>query len=345
VAEPESNLHTSPGLVVIGASAGGLRPLEQLLLTLPTTFNGSVAIVLHLAAGRRSLLASILGRMTRLPVNVPIDGRGWERRQVYVAPPDRHLAVDGDVFRLPAGPKENGYRPAIDVLFRSAAVSQGPRVTGVVLSGSLDDGAAGLREIKAHGGRAAVQDPDDADYSDMPRHALSAVTPDFVGTATDIAAWLGRTRPSGNGREPTGHAARPNGSRNAPDDRTAQAQPRITCPDCHGALHELEDGHQLQYECLIGHRWSPASLASFQANDVEIALSAAVRALEEQAELRRRLMAVSQQRGRALATPSFARQVATSEHYADLIRKIAAELSTSLAQHDDTAPFVPLDID
>jgi two-component system chemotaxis response regulator CheB len=182
-------------LVVVGASAGGVEALRDFVGGLPEDFRAAVLIVLHLPAGGDSALPAILERSTTLPVAGAQHGEPLRRGQIYTAPPDHHLTVEGEKIRLSRGPTENGHRPAIDTLFRSAAQARGSAVIGVVLSGSLDDGTAGLAMIKARGGLVAVQDPREALYRGMPDSAIARVSVDHVLPAGDMcevvddAAW------------------------------------------------------------------------------------------------------------------------------------------------------------
>jgi len=179
-------------LVVIGASAGGVEALRSLVSRLPSDLAAGVLVVLHLPAGSTSSLAAILDSAGPLPAEPAKHGAPIEYGHLYVAPPDHHLLVDGDCTALAAGPTENGHRPAINALFRSAALARGAQVAGVVLSGVLDDGTAGLVAIKSRGGLAIVQDPDDAAYKGMPESALATVKADQVLPAAEIGEQLAR---------------------------------------------------------------------------------------------------------------------------------------------------------
>lgn len=259
----------------MGGSAGAIEPLKQILSELPRDLPATVFIVVHLSPTAHSALPAILSRVAKLPVRLPVDGECFEKSTVYVAPPDFHLAVDGDQLRLTRGPRENRVRPAVDVLFRSAAQSCGSRVVAVELSGGLDDGAAGMAEVKMQGGFTIVQDPQEASVSGMPSAAIRLSPPDRVLPAAAIAgaiedAIAGRTLPT-----PTVIDADP------PDEEPEMVDLNITCPDCSGVINVSNQNGYLQFECQVGHRFSEEAMLSAQADDVEAAMWVAVRALEE----------------------------------------------------------------
>jgi two-component system chemotaxis response regulator CheB len=181
----------NPDIVVIGASAGGLEALQLLVAGLPLDFGAAVFVVVHTPPWYRSELPAILSRSGRIPAVHPIHQQLIEPGHIYIAPPDYHLLTQDSRIQLWRGPKENRHRPAINVLFRSAAVAYGERVIGIVLSGSLDDGAAGLWWIKKQGGIGVVQDPSDARFPDMPRAVLEHVEVDYVLPASEIGPLLG----------------------------------------------------------------------------------------------------------------------------------------------------------
>ena len=177
-------------IIVLGASAGGVDVLSKLVAGLPVGFPAAVFVALHVSAHGRSMMPEILSRAGALPAFHPEDGEEIREGRLYVAPPDKHLLIKQGRVRVVRGPRENGHRPAIDPLFRTAARAYGPRVIGVVLSGMLDDGTAGLRVIKAQGGLAVVQDPAEAVYNSMPRSAIEHAPVDFVAPVTELAALL-----------------------------------------------------------------------------------------------------------------------------------------------------------
>src|SRR5262245_3917308 len=179
-------------IVVIGASAGGMTALINLVKGLPADFPASVFVVWHIAAHSDNILPAVLERAGKLPAALALDGDTIVRGKIYVAPANRHLIVEPTRVRLVQGPKENRSRPSIDVLFRSAAVAFGQRTIGVVLTGMLDDGTSGLWEIKHRGGVAIVQQPDEAEHSSMPLSALRSTDVDYVLPVNEIATALVR---------------------------------------------------------------------------------------------------------------------------------------------------------
>ena len=175
---------------MIGASAGGVDALKRLFQALPHDFSAAICVVLHLNPLSPSMLPEILQRLTPLPVKHPQSGEPLEPGVVYVAPPNRHLVVEDGTVQLTTAPRENRHRPAVDPLFRSAALFYGPKAVGVILSGSLDDGTAGLWEIKKRGGIAVVQDPLEALHPGMPRSAVANVDVDHVVPLSQMGALL-----------------------------------------------------------------------------------------------------------------------------------------------------------
>lgn len=177
-------------IVVIGASAGGLEGLCQLVHNLPADLPAAIFVVVHLSAKYPSWLPHILQKCGNLPAVHAVDGAPIEFGRIYVAPPDRHLLVKSEYMRVVLGPKENRFRPAIDPLFRTAAVAYGKRVVGIVLSGALNDGTAGLFEIKEQGGVAIVQEPLEALFPSMPQSAIQHIAVDHILPVADIARVL-----------------------------------------------------------------------------------------------------------------------------------------------------------
>jgi two-component system chemotaxis response regulator CheB len=284
-------------LVVVGASAGGVEALRDLVRELPEDLSATVLVVLHLPSSAFSALPQILARATGLAVLSAEDGAPLEPGVVLVAPPGRHLLVRDDHVALGLGPKENGHRPAIDPLFRSAARWRGRRTVGVVLSGTLDDGAAGLLTIVERGGAAVVQDPETALYDGMPCAALRAVPdattasgPELARVITKYCAEEVPEDPIPVSRVLEMETQIPHMDEASLADRDRPGRPAaMTCPDCNGAMFELDEGNVIRYRCRVGHAWSPQTLLLQHGESAETALWAAIRTLEEKAALHRNL--------------------------------------------------------
>jgi two-component system chemotaxis response regulator CheB len=284
-------------IVVLGASAGGVEALGTLIGGLPAELPASVFVVLHVLPGGASVLPKILGRAGPLLVAAAVDGEKIERGRVYVAPSDHHMLLADDLVRLTRGPRENGHRPAVDPLFRSAARAYGRRVVGAVLSGALDDGTAGLRMISDLGGLALVQDPADALYPSMPNSALahdpSARAVPLSELADTICAavdeQLADEDTEAEEAAAAAAAAEPESPDRSDDDPRGGLLTAITCPECGGALWEHDDEGLLRFKCHVGHAFSADSLEVSQSQSLEGSLWAALRSLQERAELFRRL--------------------------------------------------------
>jgi two-component system, chemotaxis family, protein-glutamate methylesterase/glutaminase len=290
---PPSQGHS---IIVIGASAGGLQPLRQILSGLPAELPAAIFVVLHLGAS--SHLTQILADRTALPVHTATNGATIEPGHVYVAVPDCHLLMHGQHLLLRRGPRENLTRPAIDPLFRSAACTFARRVIGVLLSGTMNDGTAGLLAIKRCGGLAVVQDPDDAAYPEMPNSALHHVLVDHVVAAANIPALLNRLvrQPAGDAptipfdiRFETAIAALELASMKT--NQTLGKLSVFACPECHGVLWEIDDGRMLRYRCHVGHAFTAETMQMDQARRAEELLWNLLRNHEERAALMDRMAA------------------------------------------------------
>jgi two-component system chemotaxis response regulator CheB len=339
-------------VVVVGASAGGVEALRTLVSGLPVDFPAAVLVVLHTPASSRSALAAILTRSGPLPAVQAREEDELRRGQILVAPPDRHLIVYDDRVTLSRGPRENGHRPAVDVLFRSAARALGPRVIGVVLSGTLDDGTAGLVAIRDRGGIGVVQSPDDAMYSGMPRAAIAGDHPQHILPVADIPALLtklseqqdepppGRTSSQLMDKE-VAMAGQDPEVMNDPDRPGTPSG--FACPDCHGVLFEIHEGQVRRFRCRVGHAWSPHSLAAQQTFAVEGALWMALRALEEKAALTDRMWRGARDRGHVITAQSFAAQAAEARASALVLQDLINQTATLADEVGED--LVPLDPD
>lgn len=325
---------TTHDTVVIGASAGGVQALVKLVEDLPADLAAAVFIVLHIPADTPSLLAGILARNSRLRVAAAEDGEVIEQGRVYVARPDLHLLIEKRHVRLVHGPRENLHRPSIDALFRSAARWAGPRTIGVVLTGARDDGRSGMRAIQQRGGVTIVQDPNEAAFPSMPLSVLQDITVDHLVPLREIAPLLGKLSRQ-NADEERGYPVPENleiESRIAQQDMESAEMlksvekigkvSRLTCPDCHGALWEINDEDLLRYRCHVGHAYSAESLNEGQAEMLEAALWSAVRALEEQMLLARRILVRARQSNHARAIATFERRAEEAEKHSATIRQL-----------------------
>jgi two-component system chemotaxis response regulator CheB len=330
-------------IVVIGASAGGVEALSQFVHRLPADLPAAVYVVLHVSPHGTSLLPSILTRNGPLQARHPADGELIRPGTIAVAPPDFHLLLEPDGVRLSRGPRENAYRPAVDVLFRTAARSFGPRVIGVVLSGTLDDGAAGLAAIQSRGGLALVQDPDDALYPGMPRSALESVRADHCQPVTALAATVARLvreevpvnadDPGEGEMEMEMESEIAAFELDALQDEQRPGTPSgFGCPDCGGALWELSDGELVRFRCRVGHAWTANSLLAEQAEGVESALWTAFRALEERAALCHRIAERMRRRGSHPTEHRFVEQAQEAKRRAAILREVLMSDKVSNAE-------------
>jgi two-component system chemotaxis response regulator CheB len=310
-------------LVVIGASAGGLEVVRRIVAALPPGFPAAVCIVLHISPQSPSALAPILNRAGRLPCRAARDGEALRRGEILVAPPDRHLIVEDGRVRVTVDPRENGHRPAVDPLFRSAAVAAGPRAIGVIVSGTRDDGAAGLAAIKAAGGATLVQDPKEALYAGMPTSALANAPVDAVATSDQLGPMLmamvkGDDLPPSSHPSASGAGAGPSG-----DGFTT------VCPDCGGVLSERHVEGVAQWQCRVGHRYSADSLVDAQGLDVEEALWVAVRVLEDRRMLLERMAARAERLEETRSARSFNERAAAAGEQARAVRRALGRAAES----------------
>ena len=305
-------------IIVVGASAGGVEALQRLVSHFPPDLPAAVFIALHLPAWGLSKLPAILMRTGPLPASHPQDGAPIRNGHIYVAPPDQHLLVNEGYLQLSAGPRENRQRPAVNVLFRSAALAYGPRVIGVVLTGALDDGTSGLWEIKQHGGVAIVQDPSDALFPGMPRSALENVPVDHIAPLDQLASLLVTL------------AGQPVSSQSEKERTFMEAQrTRLTCPECRGPISKSEEGTVIEFSCRVGHRYSPETFLAAHADTRERTLWAAVVALEEGADVARELASRS-----SIALKSrLEREAGDNEVAAGKIRNVLSQLTLANSQH------------
>lgn len=339
-------------IVVIGASAGGIEALREFVANLPRHLPAAIFVVVHILAETPSMLSHILSRAGALPAQFAHDGAPIQHGHIYIAPPDHHLLLTRDEMHVIHGPRENRHRPAIDPLFRSAAVNLGHRVIGIVLSGALNDGTAGLLAIKRMGGVAMVQDPATAEFPGMPASALSYVSVDWClpvpALAHTVVALANAEQPERKGADTVS---------DEPDDEQKSEMRReteiaglnfaagfraprygtlssLTCPDCHGPLWEIQDGPLLRFRCRVGHAFTAESMVEGQADNVEEALWMAVNTLEESELLYAQLADQAEQRNHPRMAESFHQKAGEIRKRADVIRRL---LVPETRQPDDAA--------
>jgi two-component system chemotaxis response regulator CheB len=319
-------------IVVIGASAGGLEALLRLVVHLDPALPMAIFVVLHTASDNSGDFAELLNRVSPIQATIANNHETISMGHIYVARPDYHLLVKKGYIRVTRGPRENRFRPAIDPLFRSAAVVYTSRVIGIVLSGLLDDGTAGLQAVKRCGGMAIVQTPEDARFPDMPTNALAHVEVDHCVFAAEMGVLLKQLQ-----QEPAPE------SPDVPGDILAEvkiaeaamtdidreealgSRATFSCPECGGPLWEMFDKSAARYRCLVGHAYTAASLLASKDMSIESALWAAIRAMEEQAKLLESMARDARERKHNKLIPSLETRAKESKDYAARIRKLLLE--------------------
>lgn len=332
-------------IIVVGASTGGVEALAQLVSGLPEDLPAAVFAVLHMPPEAPSHLPQILTRYGPLPASHPRDGERIRHAHIYVAPPDFHLLLERNRVRVVRGPRENRHRPAVDPLFRTAALAYGPRVIGVILTGALDDGTAGLYAVKQRGGVAVVQDPRDALIASMPRNALEYVAVDHCLPLREIAALLARlahepappeqrtASPAivveaavDEAKEPTMDDENPIGTLSA-----------LTCPECRGPLWEIRDGELLRFRCRSGHAFSSESMVAGQSEALDEALWTAYNTLNESAIFSGRLAADAHARGQHYMARRMEERAREQRKRASVVRAVIGEGNGAAPTPDEAA--------
>lgn len=329
-------------IVVIGGSTGSNVALRTMLGALPSDLQASLFVTTHIPASS-DYLTDALARYSTLPVRAATDGAPIQQGIVYVASPDHHLLLIDGTIRLGNGPRENMARPAIDPLFRSAALAYGPRAIGVVLSGLLNDGASGLTAIKQCGGTAVVQHPLDADSDEMPLAALEVVTPDAIARSSEIGSLLSQmvtTRAQKAVPCPESlllEVEIAGGNRLGSATLRKIADPSaISCPDCQGVLSEVRDEQPLRFRCQIGHAFTAEVLAA-RSEEVGQAMRVALRIMEERVTLVTRMAQEARSTNRMAVAELYEARALEYGRYAKILREAATvSLRDSLsAPHDE----------
>lgn len=325
-------------VILVGASAGGVGALSQLVRELPADLPAAVFVVLHISPYGKSAMPAILSRAGALPAVHPRDEDPVQEGRIYVAPPDQHLVLEEGRVRLSHGASENAQRPAVDVLFRTGAQAYGRRVVAVVLTGNLDDGTAGLAVVKRYGGIAVVQDPADADYPSMPANAIENVDVDYVAPLADIPRLLMElvNRPVIDDPPDTEGRDMKEEIELGDDPEEEGAPSDLTCPACGGSLRESRVETVVHFRCRTGHAYSPETLLAKQTDSVEEALWAAMRALEENAALARRMEKRMRQLRHHGPGPEerYSRRAREAEQHAEVLRKLLTKEEEGTQQLD-----------
>jgi two-component system, chemotaxis family, protein-glutamate methylesterase/glutaminase len=316
-------------IVAIGTSAGGHQALSALAAALPADLPAALVVAMHLPLGKPSMLADLLARSGPLPAAFAVDGERISPGRIYVAPPDCHLLTSDGGLLLRHTPRENGWRPAIDPLFRSVAVSHGGRAIGMLLTGLRDDGVSGLVAIRRCGGLTVVQDPRDAEFPDLPLNALHKLPADHVVPVAAMGPLLGKLvdEPATRGLEPSPElrleveiAAGKASDAHTPDklgDRSV-----LTCPECHGVLWRVRDSDMTRYRCHVGHAFSLDELSASKKNELENALYVALRAIEERLQLLRSLCEDAREHDRGHLVQHWQQRIDEYQGQAQAIRNI-----------------------
>jgi two-component system, chemotaxis family, protein-glutamate methylesterase/glutaminase len=329
-------MERSPGshdIIAIGGSTGAVEAVKQLCQELPADLVAQLFIVIHVGARGSNLLASIFDEGSPMTVTTAVDGEVMRPGHAYVAPADRHLLVIGNVIRLGHGPRENLSRPAIDPLFRSVAVSFGPRVIAVVLTGLLNDGASGLADVKRCGGITVVQNPADAAASGMPWGALRATDVDYRAPLSTMADLLVKL---------TGEPVAPAveipadiktevdialGRRSDSEVLADFSRPvALSCPACGGVMSQIERQPPLRFRCQVGHAYTAEALATEKEGTVDEAVRVALRIMEERAVLTNKMADDARRSGRVAAAQSYEARCEESRGYAETLRRAVGDL-------------------
>jgi two-component system, chemotaxis family, protein-glutamate methylesterase/glutaminase len=317
-------------IIVIGASMGGIEAMNTLAGGLPEKLPATILFVQHVSPTAPSLLPQILTKAGPLSASFPTDFEPLKSGHIYVAPPDHHMLLERGHVRLTRGPKENRFRPSIDALFRSAAYAYGPRAVGVVLTGLLDDGTAGLWAVKDRGGTTVVQDPKEAVAPSMPQSAIQHVEVDYRLSLSGIAPLLKQLAQTPAAKE---------GAYTAPDKMKIEVEiakegtaidngiqdlfdsSNYTCPECHGVLLQLKEGKILRFRCHTGHAYSSGTLLEEGQKMTEDSLWGAIRSLEERILMLRQFAEHLESNNHGVDAAALLQDVEKEERKADLVRQ------------------------
>ena len=327
-------------ILAVGTSAGGVEALIFLAHRLQRDLPAAVLLTIHLPSFAKSSFDEVLTRAGPLPAAFARNGDLLKKSRIYVAPPDRHLLVDGDRLTLGEGPRENNARPAIDPMLRSAAICCSSRTVGVVLTGTLGDGASGLWAVQQAGGITVVQDPKDAAFAEMPLTALSRAQPEHVVPLADMPALLerlvhlpaGKPRPLPNSVKFEVEIARTGGSMDRMDAFGRRSV--LSCPDCGGVMWEIDEGKLSRFRCHVGHTYTAEVMSLALDENLRRALASAKRALEERVMLARQLRSQAEASGHRLLAETWADKAKEFEREMDIIRNSTRRMDRFAAEAD-----------
>ena len=324
-------------IVVIGASAGGVEALRTLIPRLPADLPAAVFVVLHIPPTAPAVLPRLIAKHSAMQVGHATDGALIEHGRVYMAPPDRHLLVKRKHVSLVHGPRENGVRPAIDPLFRTAARAHGARVVAVLLSGTLDDGVAALEIVRRRGGVVAAQDPEEALFGSLPKNAIDRDLVDHVCTLDELATLIERLA-----CEPLPATAESlmSGTENDEQDplelatRVPGSEPRgeltpHTCPECQGSMWVQQVEGYARFQCRVGHAYSEEFMVTEKSAAVEAAMWTALTAIEEHIALTRRMEERAREAGSAIRAELYGSRAADLDRQAHVLRDVLIGSSTT----------------
>lgn len=319
-------------IIVIGASAGGVSALQKLFAQLPGDLDASIFVVLHISAESPSTLASLIDNAGPLKAATAVDQAPILPGQVYVAPPDFHLLVKPGLVHVFKGPRENRHRPAIDPLFRSAAIAYTSQVVSIVLTGLLDDGTSGMLAVKRCGGIAIAQSPADAEYADMPKSAILTGQVDYqlpLEKMGSVICELAQTSAPAFPNIPQDIAREAKIAESVVSDihgenRLGHLVP-VGCPECGGPLWAIEADGPRRYRCHVGHGFTAKALLSSQNNALEQALWVAMRTMEERANLTKMMARDERERGRDMAAQAYEERSEALRSHAQVIRRLLTD--------------------
>jgi two-component system chemotaxis response regulator CheB len=328
-------------VLAVGTSAGGVEALLFLAKRFPRDFPASVLVTIHLPRHGPSSLDGILSRAGPLPAAFATDNDVLRKGRIYIAPPDRHLIVDDGRLSLGEGPRENNTRPAIDPMLRSAAACCGPRAIGVVLTGTLGDGASGLWAVGQCGGVTVVQDPKDAEFAEMPLTALNRAKPDHVIGLADMPALLGSLaqQPAGQS-QPVPHSIKyeveiARGAYSSMSNMDGIGRRSVlACPDCGGVMWEIDEDALVRFRCHVGHTYTAEVMSLALDENLRRALASALRALEERVALARKLERQALDSGHRLLAENWADRAREFEREMDVIRMSVLRMERLAAESE-----------